>query len=107
MTYRAEEYTYRVFYSEEDNAFVASVAEFPSLSDVEDTQADALGSIVALVRDVLSDMEQEHAAPPEPLGRRRYSGKISLRMTPQQHRRIAMEAAEQGVSINQLLVSRV
>lgn len=107
MTYQAEEYTYRVFYSEEDGAFVATVAEFPSLANIEDTQAAALQGIVVLVRDVLDDMKQEGAAAPEPLGRRRYSGKISLRMTPQQHRRIAMEAAEQGVSINQLLVSRV
>ncbi|MBS5450091.1 MAG: toxin-antitoxin system HicB family antitoxin [Coriobacteriia bacterium] len=105
--YQAEEYTFRVFYSQEDHAFIATAAEFPSLSNVGDSQADALAGLVTLIQDVLSDLQEEGAAAPEPLGRRRYSGKISLRITPQQHRRLAMEAAEQGVSINQLLVSRV
>lgn len=44
---------------------------------------------------------------PEPLSKRQYSGRYALRMTPEQHRRLAMEAAEQGVSMNQLLVSRI
>lgn len=103
----ANEYTYRVFWSTEDKGFVATVAEFPSISCVEDTQESALCGLVDLVRSILRDMVEQGERPPAPLGRRNFSGKIALRMTPEQHRRIAMEAAEMNVSINQLLVSRV
>ncbi|MBR2836039.1 MAG: toxin-antitoxin system HicB family antitoxin [Coriobacteriales bacterium] len=52
-------------------------------------------------------MESNGEQIPIPFSERTYSGHISLRITPEQHRRLAIESAEQGVSINQLLVSRV
>ena len=104
---KAEEYTYRVFWSREDGEFVATVAEFPSLSCLESCQADALLGLVEVVRGVLSDMAESGETPPEPLGKRVYSGKFALRMPPEQHRRLAMEAAEQGVSLNLLAASRI
>lgn len=107
MDIKADEYTYRVFWSDEDKSYVATVAEFPSLSHISDRQQDALSGLVGLVGDVLSDMVEEGEQPPIPLGRRRFSGKFPLRMTPEQHRRVVIEAAEAHVSINQLLVSRI
>lgn len=103
----AKEYTYRVFWYPEDEAFVAVSDEFPSLSAVEDSQERALLSITELVEDVLEEMEASGEQPPIPLGARRYSGKCLLRMTPEQHRRLAMEAAEAGVSLNKLITSRI
>ncbi len=103
----AKEYTYRIFWSSEDDAFVAIADEFPSLSVVEDDQSRALESIDKLVDDVLADMEEAGEMPPEPLGVKHFSGKISLRMSPEQHRRISMEAAEAGISLNKLILSRI
>jgi len=106
--YRAKDYTYRVFWSDEDRAFVAACVEFPSLSNIDESgQSTALEGMVELLQDVLDEMEASGEKPPVPFSKRRYSGRISLRITPEQHRRIAIESAEQGVSINQLLVSRV
>jgi predicted HicB family RNase H-like nuclease len=105
--YRAEDYLYKVFWSDEDNEYVATVVEFPSLSSIEPTQIEALNGMVDLVRWALEDMAKDGEDPPAPLSKRHYSGNYPLRMTPEQHRRIATEAAEQGVSINQLLVSRI
>ncbi len=107
MDVEATQYTYRVFWSDEDACFIATVAEFPSLSFVADSQVDALQGAVVLVHDVLEDMRSDGEMPPTPLGVRTYSGKFPLRMTPDQHRRVAMEAAEAHISINQLLVSRI
>lgn len=107
MDIKTDEYTYRVFWSDEDEGYVATVAEFPGLSHIADHQQDALNGLVGLVGDVLSDMAEAEEQPPVPLGRRRFSGKFPLRMTPEQHRRVAIEAAEAHVSINQLLVSRI
>lgn len=98
MKATADMYTYRVFWSGEDGAFVASVSEFPSLSNVADSQKEALNGLSELVADVLADMRESGEQPPVPLGCRTYSGKYALRMTPEQHRRVVMEAAEQGVS---------
>ena len=107
MNYSAEMYTYRVFWSAADSVFVATVGEFPSLSNVADSQIEALSGAIDLVKDVLEDMQSGAEVPPAPFGCKRYSGRYALRMTPEQHRRITMEAAEMGVSVNQLLVSRV
>lgn len=107
MDFKADEYTYRILWSDEDEGYVATVAEFPSLSHISNQQHDALSGLVGLVDDVLSDMSASGEQPPIPLGRRRFNGKFPLRMTPEQHRRVAIEAAEAHVSINQLLVSRI
>ncbi|MFR1168403.1 MAG: toxin-antitoxin system HicB family antitoxin [Adlercreutzia equolifaciens] len=39
---------------------------------------------------------------PTPLASRTYSGKFALRIPPEKHRELAIEAAEQHVSLNQL-----
>lgn len=102
-----EKYSYRVVWSQMDDAYIGTVVEFPHLSHADDTLGGAFFGIVDMVGFVLDDMEQAGEEPPRPLGEREFSGKLSLRMTPEQHRRIALEAAEQNVSINQLLTSRI
>lgn len=49
----ASRYTYRVTWSEPDSEFVGTVAEFPSLSWLADTQYEALDGIIAVVREVV------------------------------------------------------
>ena len=106
--YKAEDYTYRVFWSEEDAAWIGVCDEFRLMSNIsEESPYDAFLGMTSLLRETLEEMYADGEEPPAPFSKRTYSGHISLRMTPEQHRRIAMESAEQGVSINQLLVSRV
>lgn len=99
----AAHYTYRVVWSEEDNEFVGTVAEFPSLSWLEESQADALSGITNLVSEVLEDMDKSGETPPLPLSERNFSGKFMVRTSPSVHRRLAVEAHEQGVSLNMLI----
>lgn len=105
--YTAEDYCYRVFFSPEDGEYVGKAAEFPSLSVLEESQIDALEGIVEAVRFTLREMKESGEVAPEPLSLRTYSGHISLRMTPEQHRHVAMSAAEQNVSINRYINSRL
>ena len=58
-----ERYTYRVAWSEEDQEFVGLCAEFPSLSWLDRSQADALAGIVRLVRGVMTDMSRQGTDP--------------------------------------------
>lgn len=100
-------YTYRVTWSVEDHAFVATCLEFPSLSWLASTQIDALTGLEALIAEVIHDMTSEGETVPEPLTERTYSGKFNLRIGEGLHRRLAMEAAEERLSINQLIIRRL
>lgn len=60
-----DHYAYRVRWSDEDEAYVATVAEMPSLSWAADNQSDALGGLRALVRGVLTDMGTNGELPPK------------------------------------------
>ena len=100
-------YTYRVTWSVEDQEFVATCLEFPSLSWLADTQIEALSGLEQVIAETLDDMRAQDEAIPEPLSERTYSGKFNLRVGESLHRRLAIEAAEQQLSINQLIVRRL
>jgi predicted HicB family RNase H-like nuclease len=102
-----EHYTYRVHWSADDQAYVGTVAEFPSLSWLADTLEDAFTGIQRLVADVLEDMVRSGETPPEPIADKHYSGKFQVRIPPEMHRQLAIEAAEQHVSLNRLIASRL
>lgn len=95
-----EHYTYKVTWSEEDQEFVGLCAEFPSLSFLHENRPVALEGITNLVQDVVIDMEANNERIPEPIAEKNYSGKFQVRIPPEHHRRLAIEAAEQNVSLN-------
>jgi predicted HicB family RNase H-like nuclease len=51
-----------------------------------------------VVGDVVADLEANGEPIPEPLAERRYSGTFHVRIPSELHRRLATEAAEQGIS---------
>ncbi len=107
MALKNDRYTYRVTWSEDDNEYVGLCAEFPSLSWLAKKPEVALKGIRKLVRDVVKDMEMEGEAVPDPIACRRYSGKFMVRVPPQVHRKLAIQAAESGVSLNRLASSKL
>jgi hypothetical protein len=56
---------------------------------------------------VVKDMQQNGETIPEAIATRRYSGRFMVRIPPEQHRRLALEAAEAGVSLNRLASARL
>ena len=103
----AEKYTYRVAWSQEDDAFVARVAEWPSLAADGETMEAALAELRGVVAACIVDMEASGEAIPEPLSTRKFSGKLLLRMPPELHRTLAADAAAQDIALNQLIVARL
>jgi predicted HicB family RNase H-like nuclease len=77
-------YAYRVVWSAEDAEYVATVAEFPSLSWLHEDQHQALLGLD-----------------------RRFSVKFNVRVPESLHRELVLSAAEQGVSLNRLVSSRL
>ena len=66
------------------------------LSWVARSPEAALRGIRRLVAEVAADLEANHESVPEPLHSRCFSGKFTVRVPPEIHRKLALEAAEQG-----------
>ena len=102
-----DHYTYRVFWSAEDQENVGLCAEFPGLSHLADDPAHALAGIRKLVAFVISDLRKAKKPIPEPLGAQTYSGQLHVRLPPNVHRALAFEAKESGTSLNRVIVDRI
>jgi predicted HicB family RNase H-like nuclease len=102
-----DKYTYRVTWSEEDDQYVGLCAEFPSLSWLADTQEAALTGIRDTVEQVVQDMRSNGEEVPQPLATRRYSGKFTVRVPPEVHRKLQIQAAESKVSFNRLISAKL
>ena len=102
-----DRYTYRVTWSQEDDQCVGLCAEFPSLSWLAATPEKALRGIRKVVADVVSDMKASGEDVPDPLSSKRYSGKFMVRVPPEVHRQLALEAAEEDVSLNRLVSAKL
>ena len=107
MALKDDRYTYRVTWSEDDHEYVGLCAEFPSLSWLAKDPQAALRGISKLVQDVIEDMRKEGKALPDPIALKHYSGKFMVRVPPQVHKKLVIEAAESGVSLNRLASSKL
>jgi predicted HicB family RNase H-like nuclease len=102
-----DHYTYRVTWSEDDQEYVGLCAEFPSLSWLAQTPETALKGIRNVVAEVVNDMKKNGEPVPDPIASKNYSGKFMVRVPPEVHRSLAIQAAESGVSINRLVSTRL
>ena len=100
-------YTYRIVWSDEDQEFVGLCAEYPSLSYLATDEYQALQGIQSLVQDVINDMDALGEEIPVPISQRNYSGKFQVRILPELHRKLAIEAAEANVSLNRYISNKL
>ena len=99
--------TYRVTWSVEDGEHVGLCAEFPSLSWLAATPEEALSGVRKMVADVVADMESTGEPVPTALAEKHYSGEFRVRIPPEVHRALAIQAAEQRVSLNRLASAKL
>ena len=104
---KVDHYTYRVTWSAEDDEHVGMCAEFPSVSWLARSPDDALKGIRKVVANVVSDLQVSGEVIPTPLAEKNYSGQFRVRIPPEVHRALAIEAAEQGVSLNRLASAKL
>jgi predicted HicB family RNase H-like nuclease len=107
MVKNNDKYTYRVTWSEDDAEYVGLCAEFPSLSWLAQTPETALKGIRKVVSDIIADMIKDGEPAPEPIATKSYSGKFMVRVPPDVHRQLALQAAEAGVSLNRLASAKL
>jgi len=107
MELKNDRYTYRVTWSDDDNEYVGLCAEFPSLSWLAVSPEAALKGIRKVVADVVKDMKKNGEPVPEPIASKQYSGKFMVRVPPEVHRNLAIQAAESGISLNRIASAKL
>jgi predicted HicB family RNase H-like nuclease len=60
-----------------------------------------------LVTGAVKDMRASEELIPEPIASRSYSGKFMVRIPPDVHRKLAVQAAESVVSLNRIASSKL
>ncbi|MFA7324133.1 MAG: type II toxin-antitoxin system HicB family antitoxin [Candidatus Nanopelagicales bacterium] len=103
----ADHYTYRLAWSAADEEFIATVVEFPSLSWIAETREAALAGLTSVVEEVLQDLLAEGEEIPAPWDERDFSGKFNLRLGPDLHKKVALEAAERHESMNTYVIKKL
>jgi len=81
--------------------------EFPSLSWLAGSQDEAFAGIRQLVADVVADMRAGGEVPPQPIASNSFSGKFMVRVPPEVHCDLSLEAAEAGVSLNRIVSAKL
>lgn len=102
-----DRYTYRVTWSEDDQEYLGTCAEFPSLSWLDPDEDEAFKGIRRLVHDVVDDMTANAEEIPPPLSEKKYSGHFVVRVPPEVHRKLAIEASEAKISLNRLASAKL
>ena len=102
-----DRYTYRITWSQNDNEYVGLCVEFPSLSWLAETPEIALKGIRKVVADVVKDMQENGETLPEAIACKRYSGRFVVRVIPEVHQELAIQAKESGVSLTRFASSKL
>ena len=93
--------------SGEDGVWTSGVLEIPGVISEGDDPSEA----IAMARDALRELAivrlEDGIDIQEPFETRDYSGRLQLRIPPGLHRRAAMLAAQEGVSLNRWLSAAV
>ena len=107
MTLKSDRYTYRITWSPDDQEYVGLCVEFPSLSWLAESPEASLDGIRKIVAEVVQDMSSKGESPPLPLSSKKFSGKFVVRIPPNVHRQLAIQAAEEGISLNRLISAKL
>lgn len=100
-------YSISVFWSAEDNGFIALVSEFPGLSAFGETREEAVKEAEIALSGMI-DLYQEEGDPlPDPTSLPGYSGQLRIRIPKDLHASLARNAQVQGVSLNTLIVHKL
>ncbi|MGH3676506.1 MAG: type II toxin-antitoxin system HicB family antitoxin [Mycobacterium sp.] len=101
-------YTYRVEWSTDTEQYMARCVEITGLLASAPTAQQALARIEAAVVEHLREMDEVFGGePPTPLTEQNYSGRFMVRTSRALHARLMVEAAEQGVSLNQWVAQKL
>jgi predicted HicB family RNase H-like nuclease len=100
-------YTYRAEWCPEHHEHIATCVELPFLTRRAPSGHEAIAAIEEAVDEHLHDVQTSGEDVPPPLSERNFSGTIAVRTSRALHARLALEAAEQRVSMNHWVVQKL
>jgi predicted RNase H-like HicB family nuclease len=95
----------RVLIPEAGGGYRAEILEFPGCIALGDDPAEALSSLESVAQDWLGAAEEMGSAIPPPFEDTDFSGRLGLRLPKSLHRKAALAAERDGVSLNQFIVT--
>lgn len=98
-------YSFEVSWSEADTSYVALCPEFPGLSALGESAAEAVSEMLVALEMAIETYREEGWELPEPRTKPAHSGQIRVRLPKELHAKLAGRAANDGVSLNTLIVA--
>lgn len=98
-----DQYTYRVTWSPEDQCHVGLCDELPLLSWLAATPEGAFIGIRRLVAECIQEMTESGEVAPSPFTHSRTTDRMPIAVSPSVHRRLALKAAEEGRSLDDVV----
>lgn len=100
-----KDYGFELFWSDEDEGYIATCPDFPGLSAFGKSPEMALKEVRVALRLFIEEYKQREDQLPEPTKVISFSGQIRLRMPKELHSQLSKAADRSGVSLNTYLVS--
>jgi len=97
----------RIVVPDSDGTYRAEIVEFPGCIATGDTAAEALANLEDTAWDWLEAVIERGQRIPEPVEAAGYSGKLVVRLPKSLHRKAAYQAARDGGSLNQFIVTSI
>ena len=107
MEKRALKYKVVIHWDEISEDFLASCPELGNCAVRAKTQEQALALVGEAIERHLRELEERHLPLPIPFSRKRFSGKILIRIDPALHRNVAMQAAMEGISMSRFIENKL
>ena len=98
-----DRYSYNVFWSDDDEGYVAVSPEFPRLSAFGGTAEAALAELRGVLEEAVAQYKEEGWPLPVPQTHGEYSGQFRVRVAKSLHSALAQRAQAEGVSMNALV----
>lgn len=104
-----ERFKYRiiVFYSEEDQGYIAKIPELPGCSAFGESPEEAIKEVKVAAGLWIKAAREWGREIPQPVDEKRYSGRFALRLPPSLQRELDFDAKEEGISLNQLITYKL
>ena len=84
--------------SDEDDCFIGNAWPLVGQCCHGETRAEVAGKLEAIIEDLLHDPDWLENVPE--VAARTYSGRITLRVSPEEHKLLAAQSASHGMTIN-------
>lgn len=98
-------YSLNIFWSDEDEGYIATCPEFPGLSAFGETPEEAMAEAQTALQLFIESYHADGLPLPEPQSTEEFSGQYRVRLPKSLHRQAAQMASSEGTSLNQLTVA--